>query len=918
MLSISNVSSRQAQNYYAADDYYTEGHPAGFWYGRGCEALKLGGVVEPEQLNRLLDGELPTGDRIHQGGGPRRAATDFTFSAPKSVSIQALIGGDARLLKAQETAVKEALDYGERFIGLRVTQMGKTRFQLTNSAVFAVIQHDTSRAGDPNIHHHCLLLNCTQRADKEWRAFENRKLVEQKTVLDAIYTAKLQQECRLLGYEVRQTETSFELGHISREQIMHFSKRAQAIEDGLAERGLDRRTATTGERQLVTLQSREKKERYDREVLKQEWQEQGKKVDLHLDIPELSTISKNQSPESPVLMARENTENKKEDKVYTFHYRQVKVEVEFVIERLAEREASFGKHHVMVEVLRQGQGGIEAKQIERVLENMQQKGEIVLSSDGKYLATAKAMGYERRILEIEKTGRGQVQAIGWKAWFEKEAEVTEKKDIKAKGTPLDIPLNAEQEKALMMVLETTNRIIGIQGYAGTGKTTTLKVLQDACKAEGYDFIGLAPSHSAVKALGESGISGQTLQRWISDRQARDGLSSKSILLIDEAGLVSAKQMKVALERAAYQDARVILVGDVKQYQGVEAGKPFAQLQKEGMETATIQKMLRQKEAGLAAAAQLSIASPQEALKKLKVVEEKDKQKRYQQIAKDFVGGGQDPINTSQAQGQGKGKGQEQERQKDLIEDSLILCGTNQAREQINREVRKELGLLGQGESYRVFTVKDLTGAEKKRLSSYEIGYVLRFEKEYPSLGIKKGEYFAVKEVAQTHLVLQVDRSDKTMKFLPLNISDRGFTVGRVESCEIAAGEWVKFTTTKKEGGSTYTNGERAWVESVNKEGMVLNTVTGKKILMDSKEIAPLDYAYATTGHSAQGLGAKRVLMEKDSGSITTNQRSFYTDLTRAKEEVRLYTNDAKALPVAINRQVEKTAALEVSRYNREL
>jgi len=901
MLSISNVSSRQAQNYYAADDYYTEGHPTGFWHGKGSEALELRGVVEPSLLHRLLDGELPQGEVIHHGGGPRRAATDLTFSAPKSVSIQALIGGDERLLKAQETAVKAALDYGERFIGLRVTEKGKTQFRFTNHAVFAVIQHDTSRAGDPNLHHHCLLLNCTQRVDKEWRAFENRRLVEQKTVLDAIYTARLQKECRLLGYEVRQTETSFELGHISRDQIMHFSKRAQAIEDGLAERGLDRRTSTTGERQLVTLQSREKKERYDREVLQQEWQSQGKAIGFQLDVPERSsTVTPKRTPE---VMVRAS----KEDKAQKFHHARVKVEVEFVLEHLAERESSFGQHHVMVEVLRNGQGGIEVEQIERVLENKQRAGEIVVSADGKQITTAKALTYERRILEIEKAGRSQVKAIGGGSWFEKELETTRKEDINSKNSVL----NAEQKKALTMVLETTNRVVGIQGYAGTGKTTTLKELQEACHAEGYTIIGLAPSHSAVKALGESGIFGRTLQSWIGDRQAREGLSAKSIVLIDEAGLVSAKQMKVALERAVYQDARVILVGDMKQYQGVEAGKPFAQLQKQGMETATIQKMLRQQEATLAAAAQFSIVSPQEALKKLQVVEEKDPQQRYQRIAKDFVRGSIEES-TTQIQRQ------DQEKQKRLVEESLILCGTNQARKQINQEVRKELGLLGKGESYRVFVVKDLTIAEKKRLSGYEVGDAIRFERGYPSLGVTKGEYFTVKAIAQTHLVLQADKTKKEMTFSPINLSDKGFTVGRVESCEIAAGEWVKFTTTKKEGISAYTNGERAWVELLNRGEMTLKTATGKELTIKSEEILPIDYAYASTGHSAQGLGARRVLMEKDSGSITTNQRSFYTDLTRAKEEVRVYTNDAKTLPMAINRQVEKTAALEVRSYQLDL
>jgi conjugative relaxase-like TrwC/TraI family protein len=904
MLSVSNVSSRQAENYYGIDDYYTQGQPTGFWYGKGSQELALDGSVAPEQLNALLNGALPNGESIHQGNGQKRAATDLTFSAPKSVSIQALIGNDQRLLAAQARAVKVALDYAESFIGARATVNRVTRFETTNNAVFAVVRHDTSRAGDPNLHHHCLLLNCTKRADGAWRAFENRKIFEQKTVLDAIYVAHLQKECRALGYEVRQTATGFELAQISREQILHFSKRFQAIEEGLEAKGLSRSTATAEERQLVTLQSRSVKERYDREALQKDWQTQGKVMGITAAAATTRGLN-NDTPEeqlSTSLSAGLSTSLSANLKA---HHTVVKAEVEFVINHLAEREASFNKNQVVVEVLRNGKGMIDVGQIEKALTVKQNTAEIMLSHDGKKIATQKSLAYERRILEIERTGRNQVVAIT------REIPSHSLDSLEHKAA---LNLNPEQWQALTSVLATSNRVVAIQGYAGTGKTTTLKALEEVCKAERYTIVGLAPSHSAVKALGESGISAQTLQSWINNRQAREELSEKSIILIDEAGLVSSKQMQVALERAVYKNARVVLVGDIKQYQGVEAGKPFAQLQKAGMETAVMQKMLRQKEVNLAQAAQFAVTSPEEALKKLEIVEIKEPQERYQKIAQDFA---KLANRERRAEMQTEGKVEMQE--------ILILCGTNQAREQINHAVRKELGLEGQGQNYQVFVTKDLTAAAKKRLGSYEVGNVIRFERDYQSLGAKKSEYYTVKAITETQLILTGDSKGKqqqqTIEFSPLKFSDKGFSVGRIETCEIAVREWVKLTTTAKEQG--YTNGERAWVEAVNADGMgglVLKTVSGKQIAMDKQQVLPLDYAYASTGHSAQGLGAKRVLMEKESSSITTNQRSFYTDLTRAKEEVRLYTNDAKALPYAITRQVEKTTALEVTvpRQEREL
>ncbi len=901
MLSVSNVSSRQAENYYGVDDYYTQGQPAGFWYGKGSQELALDGSVNPQQLNALLNGELPNGGRIQQGGGQKRAATDLTFSAPKSVSIQALIGNDQRLLAAQARAVRVALDYAESFIGARTTVNGVTRFETTNNAVFAVVRHDTSRAGDPNLHHHCLLLNCTKRGDGAWRAFENRKIFEQKTVLDTIYVAHLQKECRALGYEVRQTATGFELAQISREQILHFSKRFQAIEQGLEAKGLSRSTATAEERQLVTLQSRKVKERYDREVLQKDWQAQGKAMAITAAATTRGLDNDTLEEQLSKSLSAGLSRNLKA------HHTVVKAELEFVINHLSEREASFNKNQVVVEVLRNGKGAIDVGQIEKALTAKQNTAEIMLSHDGKKIATQKSLAYERRILEIERTGRNQVVAI---------TRQMPNHSLDSLEYKAALNLNPEQWQALTTILATSNRVVAIQGYAGTGKTTTLKALEEVCKAERYTIVGLAPSHSAVKALGESGISAQTLQSWINNRQAREELSEKSIILIDEAGLVSSKQMQVALERAVYKNARVVLVGDIKQYQGAEAGKPFAQLQKAGMETAVMKKMLRQKEVNLAQAAEFAITSPEEALKKLEVIEIKEPQERYQKIAQDFA----KLVNAERP-------GEIQEERKTEMEtkreEILILCGTNQAREQINHAVRKELGLEGQGQNYQVFVTKDLTAAEKKRLGSYEVGNVIRFERNYQSLGAKKSEYYTVEAITDTQLILTGDSKGKQqpIEFSPLKFSDKGFSVGRIESREIAVREWVKLTTTAKEQG--YINGERAWVEALNAHGMgglVLKTVSGRQIAMDQQQVLPLDYAYASTGHSAQGLGAKRVLMEKESSSITTNQRSFYTDLTRAKEEVRLYTNDAKALPYAITRQVEKTTALEVTqpRYSREL
>ena len=120
---------------------------------------------------------------------------------------------------------------------------------------------------------------------------------------------------------------------------------------------------------------------------------------------------------------------------------------------------------------------------------------------------------------------------------------------------------------------------------------------------------------------------------------------------------------------------------------------------------------------------------------------------------------------------------------------------------------------------------------------------------------------------------------------------------------------MRLTGTDKDQG--YRNGDRGAVERMDDRTVLLRLDDGRVVTLNRNRVQPVEYAYAATGHSAQGLGAERVLLDKDTRSRTTDHRSFYTDLTRAKSEARVYTNDRTALPGAIGRQSHKAAALEV-------
>ncbi len=178
-----NITARHAATYYEKDDYYTRDRSPSEWHGEGARTLGLSGPVDRQAFANLVEGRIPGGSQLHRGGGPRRGGTDFEFSAPKSFSIQALVNGDARLIDVHQAAVAVARERLGATIATRVTERGTARLQFTRSAVIAQFEHATSRAGDPDLHSHVVVLNVTQRSDGQWRSIENAEMFKEQRLM---------------------------------------------------------------------------------------------------------------------------------------------------------------------------------------------------------------------------------------------------------------------------------------------------------------------------------------------------------------------------------------------------------------------------------------------------------------------------------------------------------------------------------------------------------------------------------------------------------------------------------------------------------------------------------------------------------------------------------------------------------------
>jgi len=299
MLSIYTLkSANQAAHYYEQGDYYIKGDNLenNVWFGKGAVELGLIGTVDASQFKNLLEGKLPNGVVLHNGydkdGNPKhRPGYDLTFSACKSASILAIVGGDIRITNAHNDAVKSVLTKIENSMaGTRIKKGGVIELADTRNIAVAMFNHTDSRLLDPNLHTHCILLNITKLENK-WRTLYGDDFYNYKMALGLEYRMHFAQNLMKLGYEIEQTTKTglFEIANMPKDLINHFSKRRVEIEKIIADTGRDssdkisitvnkgtkfEKIVNTTISSMATLYSRAKKKTLHKDELQQHWEQQ--------------------------------------------------------------------------------------------------------------------------------------------------------------------------------------------------------------------------------------------------------------------------------------------------------------------------------------------------------------------------------------------------------------------------------------------------------------------------------------------------------------------------------------------------------------------------------------------------------------------------------------------------------------------
>jgi ATP-dependent exoDNAse (exonuclease V) alpha subunit len=444
------------------------------------------------------------------------------------------------------------------------------------------------------------------------------------------------------------------------------------------------------------------------------------------------------------------------------------------------------------------------------------------------------------------------------------------------------------------VLSSRDRIQGIQGFAGAGKTTTLAVIRSAAETQGYQVEGFAPTSRAARHLGEAGVEASTLQGFLARTAEPTASGQKHFYFVDESSLASTNQMREFLARLSPND-RVLLIGDIRQHQGVEAGRPFEQLQEAGMRTAKLDEIVRQKDPALKSTVELlangQVSAALDALQKQGRVQEiPNREERINAIAKSYV---ESPQST------------------------LIVSPDNASRRELNAAVRQELKANGtvapEDHFCRVLIQRqDMTGAERSWASHYELHDVVRYARGSKAVGIEAGAYGSIIAIDPTANLLTVAKqSGETATYDPRRLT--GVSVYKDMDREFSAGDRIQFTAPDKSLG--VANRDLAVIETIHPDGRLSARLdNNRQIEFNAGEHRHFDHGYAVTSHSSQGITAERVLVHADTSvhPDLLNSRFGYVSLSRASHEATLFTDDMTKLGPQLGADVTKTSALEVN------
>jgi conjugative relaxase-like TrwC/TraI family protein len=873
------------KNHLSVRDYYAQDETFANGYVLGKAAAELGldkAEITAEQFDHLLHGRDPNSGlslrpKFNQGG-VERAGWDITLSPPKTISMQALVAGDRRLIEADRQAAIRAIQEVEPCALSR--QHGGSQWVQTGNVVAVMFEHHEARESVngqhgpmPQLHHHIFIANLTHRPDGEWRGLDPNQIYKSRNFIDAVYMTGLAKRVQQLGYRiVRGSDGTFELAGFTRAQIEAFSERGQDIKRIETERGITNPRAARD----IRLETRKPKRAHDAAALRAEHEalavEQG--IDLSY------------RPTTPVRTFAITPEA------------QAERSLDFAIRHATNRNAVPDHRDMALAALRHGVGATDLDHVHACMATRQDNGQLIAA--GKSYAhpldrytTPEMVRLEREnlVLVRDNINHGRpIAGIAIRSAVDGQVSSTGGQEVREWAAAKK--LLPDQTEAAVLTLTTPKWASAIEGLAGTTKTTLVGALKNFAEDHDWTVRGFGTTSGAKNALNDAGIDAQTIAKTLAS--PLPGKTGRELWIVDESSLLATVRvnqlLKLAVERGV---ERILFVGDQKQHIAIEAGHPVLQFLNHNMVVAHLTTIRRQKDSDLRKVVELSADyRPNEAIDLLveqnRIAEIPDTAERYKGIAAEYLQAYEAKLNC------------------------LVVSPANDERRALNQAIRSSLVAHGYvatlGQEHQILIPRDMTPEQLKDARSYHEGEIIYFSRGSEKQAIPKRAYLTVAAVNDDTLTLHAENG-RLIQFDPTRW--KGLSVYTSETRTIAVGDRLEWREPDNKRG--IANHEYATIRKLGDHNIEVTFDKGRKLSMPLADARKVDLGYVSTSHASQGNTVQRVVMHVDSTRHVdlVNNRQWYVGVSRPELDARVYTDSVQGMRRAVSRSQDKELALDV-------
>jgi conjugative relaxase-like TrwC/TraI family protein len=856
-----------AAHHLSNNDYYSVGETiTGQWMGHGAELLGLEGAVTMEQFEAIRQGVDPStgeflrqrqsADRFNLDGeklATARNLYDFTVSAPKALSVQAL--EDPRLIEAHKAGIEAVATEMERLAGTRVRKFGANDNRTTSNLVIARYDHDTSRELDPQLHTHLVAGNLTYDGiEGKWKALQASEIYHQREYLTEVYRNVAARMVMSFGYQIEDRfehgkDLGFGIAGIKESTLEKYSQRSAQRDQAIAE-FLDKNGRLPSNNEIARLVRDTRPEKLaEISTAQVKAGQRGR-----LDPEEAQTLKGLRQAALERGSIRE--------------YISAAASLDYAREHTFERVSVAKDYELKTEALRHSRGRIELSELKSALVSEIASGSM-LTARGE-VATKESLDRERHMVTAINNGVGKYEALG-----------------RFKAFVVSDRLRPEQKTAVLAVIDSHDLAVNLRGAAGTGKTALLQDLHRGLNEARRGVVAVAPTTGAVEELQKVGFpEAMTVTRLLSDPQQRQELAGQ-VLIVDEAGMVSSKDMAELIDLAKEKGARIVFSGDTAQIKSVSEGDALRVLERESnLKSVSLLQVQRQTNAEYKAAVEALRSRPAEGFTKLEsmgAIREVDWRLRAQEVSQAY----------RQAAAVPNTKGE--------VRSVLVTAATHDEIKSIThaiRQDRKRLGEIVEGQTFVHHTALNWTEAQKKRFKSYQPGQVLEFHKALKGVG--KNE--ALEVVTSTKTAVTARKlNGQTIEITSRQVN--AFAVFEKEEIQVSAGDKLLLQANWREKKFHATNGDLVTVASAERGSIQLED--GRQLPAAYRQFT---HGYAVTAHKSQGKTVDFQIIAAERMA----QDLFYVSASRGREGLTVITSDSLSLQESIGVSGDRQSASELA------